>query len=289
MAENLLGKDRANAEKKMERGKKKGRPSPFRQAHPAGFHHLMIVPPASRVKRAAGLPGLVRERPRRYNRTMQIRIGRFSLLLLLPFFAAVCASPPHGIIILCAGDSLTSKAYPHILQRLLNKDGIPARVFNYGVTGNTSGEYLAYVRRRETALQACRPDFILLQLGTNDVRTDGDFVPTQKFVENMKELIAFFKTFRTRTAERSRIFLALVPPIPEGVPAPFSPQSAKRAAEEINPAIRALSREENVPLVDNFTIFAGRTDLLPGVHPTREGFRLLAESWYEAIKPDLKK
>jgi lysophospholipase L1-like esterase len=221
---------------------------------------------------------------------MQIRIGRCSVLLLLPLFATVCASPPRGVIIFCAGDSLTSKAYPHFLQRLLNADGILARVNNHGVTGNTSGEYLSYLRdpSRSEALMWDRPDIILLQLGTNDVRTDGDFLSTDQFIANMRQILIFFGDFISRTADRSRIVLALIPPIPENTPYPFSPESARRVREEINPAIARLAREYGLPLVDNYRIFVERPDLLPGVHPTRDGFRLMAQNWYATVKEILK-
>jgi lysophospholipase L1-like esterase len=221
---------------------------------------------------------------------MQIRIGRRSVLLLLPLFVSVCASPPRGVIILCAGDSLTSKAYPHFLQRLLNEDGIAARVVNYGVTGNTSGEYLSYLRQpgRAEALMWERPDIILVQLGTNDVRTDGDHLPTERFVANMRQILGYFKGFISRTADPSRIVLALVPPVPENTPYPFSPESARRVREEINPAITRLAGEYGLALVDNYRIFADRPDLQPGVHPTRDGFRLMARNWYATVKEILK-
>lgn len=217
---------------------------------------------------------------------MQIRIGRTSVLLLLPLFVSVCASPPRGIVILCAGDSLTAKAYPHFLQRLLNADGIAAKVVNYGVSGNTSKEYLEYLRDpiREEALQWDRPDFILLQLGTNDVRADGDFVPVDQFVENMREILNYFRRFITRTADPSQIVLAEIPPIPDDTPFPFSPESGRRVREEINPAIRELAREFQVPLVDNYNLYMNRPDLLPGVHPTRDGFRKMAENWHIVVK-----
>jgi lysophospholipase L1-like esterase len=217
---------------------------------------------------------------------MQIRIGRASVLLLLPLFVSVCASPPRGVIILCAGDSLTAKAYPHYLQKLLNADGLRARVVNRGVSGDTSGEYLAWLTdpAREEAILWDRPDIILLQLGTNDVRVDGDRTDTELFVANMRKIITHFQGFLTRTADPSRIVLAAVPPIPDGTPFPFSPESSRRVREEINPAIERLAREFGLPLVDNYGLFEGRPDLLPGVHPTPEGFKLLARRWYEAVR-----
>jgi lysophospholipase L1-like esterase len=221
---------------------------------------------------------------------MQIRIGRTSVLLLLPFFVSVCASPPRGVIILCAGDSLTAKAYPHFLQKLFNADGTTARVVNKGVSGDTTGEYLEYVSdpARSEAIMWERPDIILLQLGTNDVRTDGDFTPTDRFTANMKGLLEYFRGFISRTADPSRIVLALIPPIPDGTPYPFSAESSRRVREEINPAIARLAREYGLPLVDNYRIFEERPELLPGVHPTTEGFRLMARNWYEAIREIIK-
>jgi lysophospholipase L1-like esterase len=221
---------------------------------------------------------------------MQIRIGRTSVLLLLPFFISVCASPPRGVIILCAGDSLTAKAYPHFLQKLLNADGITARVVNQGVSGDTSGEYLEYVLDavRSEAIMWERPDVILLQLGTNDVRTDGDFTSTDRFVANMKSLLEYFRGFISRTADPSRIVLALIPPVPDGTPYPFSAESSRRVREEINPAIARLAGEYGLPLVDNYRIFEERPDLLPGVHPTTEGFRRMAGNWYETIRKIIK-
>ncbi len=212
------------------------------------------------------------------------------MLLLLPLFVSACASPPRGVIIFCAGDSLTAKAYPHFLQRLLNADGITARVVNRGVSGHTSGEYLAWLTDpvREEAILWYRPDIILLQLGTNDVRVDGDHVDTEQFVANMKNIIEHFRGFISRTADPSRIVLALVPPIPEGTPYPFSPESARRVREEINPAIARLAGEYGLPLVDNYRIFIDRLDMLPGVHPTRDGFRLMARNWYATVKEVLK-
>ena len=185
---------------------------------------------------------------------------------------------------------MTAKAYPHFLQKLLNADGITARVVNQGVSGDTSGEYLEYVLDavRSEAIMWERPDVILLQLGTNDVRTDGDFTSTDRFVANMKSLLEYFRGFISRTADPSRIVLALIPPVPDGTPYPFSAESSRRVREEINPAIARLAGEYGLPLVDNYRIFEERPDLLPGVHPTTEGFRRMAGNWYETIRKIIK-
>jgi lysophospholipase L1-like esterase len=207
----------------------------------------------------------------------------------MPFFFSFCSSPSRGVIILCAGDSLTAEAYPHFLQQLLNKEGIRAKVLNFGRSGSASGEYRRFLEENGAQLIKERPDFILLQLGTNDVRVDGDHADTDAFAANMKAILTMFGAFTDRTGRPSQAILATIPPVPGNTPLPFSPESSRRVMAEINPAIRALSAAAGIPLVDNQALFAGRQDLLPGVHPSRDGYRLLAANWLAALRPLLKR
>ena len=81
--------------------------------------------------------------------------------------------------------------------------------------------------------------------------------------------------------------LATIPPVPPGTPLPFSDESIRRVEEDINPAVRSLAAEESLPLVDNHGLFLSRPELLPGVHPSREGYQALAANWYGALRPRL--
>ena len=218
---------------------------------------------------------------------MHVRVGRISIVWLVPFFFSVCASPPRGFIILCAGDSITAEAYPHFLQRLFARDGVRARVLNYGRSGFTSGEYRAFLGKNLDRMCRERPDAILLQLGTNDVRVDGDRTPTPEFEANMRAILAAFKGCRSRSNRPSLLFLATIPPVPKDTPLPFSAESVRRVEEDINPAIRSLAVEESLPLVDNHGLFLSRPDLLPGIHPSRDGYRALAANWYGSLRPRL--
>ena len=220
---------------------------------------------------------------------MQIRFGRHSLLLLMPFFVSACASPPKGIIILCAGDSITAQAYPHFLQQLFNAQAIRAKVLNYGRSGFTSGEYLRFLQSGRDRLASEKPDFILLELGTNDVRADLDFTPAGIFQANMKQIIAIFRAFRSRTGKSPEILLATIPPVPKETPFPFTADSVLRVEGEINPAIKSISDEERLPLVDNYALFSKEPNLLAGVHPSREGYRRLARHWFDALKSLISK
>jgi lysophospholipase L1-like esterase len=206
-----------------------------------------------------------------------------SILLIFALFFS-CSSPPTSYIILCAGDSITEVGYPKFLRRILKKEGIRAKVLNQGRSGHTSGEYLRFLQERKTELAENRPDFILLQLGTNDVRTDHDNTSADKFYVNMKKIIQLFRDFETRSGENPHIILATIPPIPDGTPFPFASLSAKRVEQEINPLIQKLALEETLTLVDNFPVFLRSPHLLPDVHPSIEGYKEMAQNWYRALK-----
>ncbi len=206
-------------------------------------------------------------------------------LLLILFVCLDCSPPsPRSIIILCAGDSLTERGYPLFLGRLLRANGLGARVLNFGRSGHTSAEYLRFLENQKDVMAAAHADFILLELGTNDVRLDGDRTETAAFARNMELIIGIFREFTDRREGRPRILLATIPPVPEGVPYPFGRESKERAAQEINPAIRKLAAAGGYSLVENFRLFSDSPSLLSGVHPTDEGYRLMAENWFRALR-----
>jgi len=210
-------------------------------------------------------------------------------LLSIILFLTYCSSPPSGIIILCAGDSITEADYPYFLHKIMKKEGIRAKVLNYGQSGFTSGEYLNFLIGNKDMVANEQPDFILLQLGTNDVRTDHDLTSGEQFYSNMKEILKICRGFRNRSGKKSEILLATIPPIPDRSSFPFTSESQVRVTEEINPLIKKVSAEEKITLVDNYTLFVHSPHLLPEVHPSREGYKHLAQNWYEALKPLLSK
>lgn len=168
---------------------------------------------------------------------------------------------------------------------MLKARGTKSRVLNRGRIGHTSAEYLHFLNQRRESLVQDHPDFILLQLGTNDVRIDGDYAPTGQFIQNMTAIISFFRELKTRTGQAPEILLATIPPIPEEASYPFTPASCERVEQEINPAIRRLALEQGLILVDNHGLFRESPHLLQDVHPTREGYKRLAQNWLRALLP----
>jgi len=212
------------------------------------------------------------------------RLGPAFLLILLAVLTS-CRDRPGGIIIFCAGDSITEQGYPPFLRELLWSEGVKARVLNHGRSGNTSAEYLSFLKGNFDTLRDERPDIILVELGTNDVRVDGDRVSREEFKRNIREIVGIFRDFKTRSGGRPAILLAAIPPVPDGMAFPFGPESGPRVTAEINPAVKTVCMETHAVFVDNYSLFAGSPGLLPGVHPGPEGYRAMARNWHMAMKP----
>lgn len=187
-----------------------------------------------------------------------------------------------GLVILCAGDSLTAESYPNWLQKMFFEDELNVVVTNRGVKGNTSGEYSIYIKRHKI-LQETNPDIILLQLGTNDVRTDADHTPTNQFIKNMNQIIKQMKLYQNTRGKKPIILIATVPPIFKTIFPNFNKESMRRIKEEINPAIEKLAKKWNLILVDNYKLFLNRPDLIPDIHPIAAGYKAMAKNWYKSL------
>jgi lysophospholipase L1-like esterase len=187
-------------------------------------------------------------------------------------------------LILCAGDSITAASYPDRLRERLEREGYRVRVENAGRNGNTSGEYLRFLRASRLH-ERTRPAIVLLQLGTNDVRIDGDRTPTERFRRNLSEIIDLVEAGGQASSCVPIILLATIPAIKVVVPDHFDHTSMLRVELEINPAIREIAAARGLPLVDNHALFAARPELLPDIHPTEAGYAALADNWHDALVP----
>lgn len=209
--------------------------------------------------------------------------SKSAILLLL--FAFGCNPTQRGTVIACLGDSITESSYPRHLARALAEEGFRSKILNYGKSGYTSGEFLSFLRENQEVLAGEHPDWILIQLGTNDVRMDHDRTSLDQFAANMRNILDIISRMQNPDGKNSRILLATIPPIPTGAAFPFSAESRRRVEEEINPELTRISQEKKIPLVDNHSLFVENPHLLPDVHPTEEGYRLLAFNWLAALKP----
>ena len=135
--------------------------------------------------------------------------------------------------------------------------------------GYTSGDYLRFLKSFDL-FKTTKPDVILLQLGTNDVRTDYAHTETPQFVENVKNIIYLIRR-ELYSSTPPLVLISTVLPI-EPSPPVFTEQSVKRIVGEINPAIRRIAGAFDVRLVDNFELFKNHREwLIDGVHPNEQG------------------
>jgi lysophospholipase L1-like esterase len=187
--------------------------------------------------------------------------------------------------ILCLGDSLTASKYgdyPRYLQKLSLKKGFKKKVVSFARPGNTSGEYLRFFKD-SLLLNKYQPEMVLLMLGTNDVRVDGDHTELEQYIQNMNRIIQHIKSHRNSDHTIPTIFIATIPPIYHIDLHTFDESSKIRVITEINPAIKKLAARHNLELVDIYTMFRKNPNLLPGIHPTKTGYYRIAKKFLTAI------
>jgi len=212
------------------------------------------------------------------------------LLVLLHFISCGCRREPvvpvptGRPVVLCAGDSITAASYPKHLKNLLAQDGLLVQMINAGVKGDSTAEYIRFLERSQI-IERTDPSWVLLQLGTNDLRIDSHATTTEQFQKNLETILDRFTRHRKRDGSSAQIILATIPPIPVEVRWHFNAGSRARVEAEINPAIRAIAGRRGLVLADHHAIFVSRPDLLPDIHPSEEGYRVLAMAWHRILAP----
>lgn len=113
------------------------------------------------------------------------------ILTLIIAYSLLCANAAEATqkTILAFGDSLTAgynlpleKAFPAQLEVALQKQGYDVKVINAGVSGDTTSGGLT---RLEWTLEKENPEFVILELGANDMLRGTDPLVTQGNLEEM--------------------------------------------------------------------------------------------------------
>lgn len=189
--------------------------------------------------------------------------------------------------ILCLGDSLTESrfgSYPPYLAHYARKYGYRLRVSLQAYPGYTSGEFLSALRRNGLP-QLGSADIVLVMLGTNDVRRDHDHTATATFRRNLEDICDLIRLSGGDTAKPPELVLLTIPPIVPKPDSPFDRDSVRQAREEVVPTIRQLAQERDTEVIDIFGFFRRHPDLLPGIHPTPEGYRRMAAYIFRSLRP----
>ncbi len=198
----------------------------------------------------------------------------------LAAFAALWLAAPVTAqgerVIVAFGDSLTAgygvapeESYPALLGARLRAEGLPYRVVNAGVSGDTSAGGL---RRVDWALKL-KPEIALVELGANDALRGQDLETTRA---NLDAIVARFE------AGGARVLLL-------GMRLP--PNYGGRYAAAFERVYTDVARDRKVPLMPFFLDgvgAVGRLNQPDGIHPTAEGYRLIVERLWSHLRPLLR-
>ena len=185
----------------------------------------------------------------------------------------------------CVGDSITwgftivnrsKNSYPAVLQQLLG-DGFEVRNFGHNDAAARFDAETPYASKKAYRDSlAWEPDIVLLMLGTNDTKpwnwNPGIF--REDYLRLVQSYLALPSHPRVVLVAPIRIFrvlpvMALRPDVLEA---------------GVRPAIRDIAAQLHLQLVDLCDLFDSARFCRDGIHPQREGARLLAEALFKAVQ-----
>jgi acyl-CoA thioesterase-1 len=181
-------------------------------------------------------------------------------------------------VVLFFGTSLTAglglepeETYPALIQRKIDSVGMPFRVVNGGVSGETSA---AGLRRIDWLLR--QPIAVLvLELGANDALRGQDIVAAKA---NLQAIID-----RTRARyPAARLVVA-------GMEAPHN--LGERYTREFRDLFVSLARDNRATLIPFILEGVGGVAELnqpDGIHPTADGARVVADNVWRVLAPVLR-
>lgn len=162
-------------------------------------------------------------------------------------------------------------AYPALIQRMIDSAGLPFRVENAGISGETSAGGL---RRIDWSLQQ-PTDVLVLELGANDALRGLDPGLVRS---NLDAILA-----RARE-QHPRIAIVLL-----GMEAPPNlGEDYTRRFREIYTALAARHDAALVPFLLAAVAGEPSLNLDDGIHPNTEGHRILAATVWEIMVPVLE-
>lgn len=190
------------------------------------------------------------------------------------------------IRVACIGDSITKgftllnpqrDSYPAILQMML---GDNYEVRNFGVN-NASARYDAdtpYVKSRayQKSLE-WNPNIVLIMLGSNDTkrRNWGPIIFRNDYIK----LVNSYQSLTTSP----KIYLIAPIRIHRIMGIPLMGLYPETMENGVRPAIEQIAKDMQLPYINLKELFSDSSYCIDGVHPQREGTRLIAEYIFNGI------
>jgi len=178
---------------------------------------------------------------------------------------------------------------PYHLKEMLKFSKSKVVINDLSQGGLSSQSYQWFFTRHYENWIKTRPDFILIQLGTNDVIPLLEHkYELANFEENLKTIIGNFKSFRGNDNKCPEILIASVPLFYGEA---YSQEKNRLVKEKINPTIKEIAKKEEIIFVDNFFVLKDKINLYDpdGVHPNSKGEKALAKNWLSWIRSERRK
>ncbi len=179
-------------------------------------------------------------------------------------------------VIAALGDSLTagsgvdpSESYPAKIQRKIDEAGLKYRVVNAGVSGDTSAQGL----NRLPAIRRLAPAVVIVALGGNDGLRG---IPVETTRRNLDRIV---------TALRSDGALVILGGM--RMPPNYGPQYTA----SFHNMYLELAKEHDIPLIPFLLEGVGgvpRLNQSDGIHPTAEGYDIVAATVWKVLRPVLE-
>ncbi|MCP9440231.1 MAG: arylesterase [Nitrospira sp.] len=214
---------------------------------------------------------------RRSLRILPLSVALFIVVSLIAMTGWAKSETEERPRIIAFGDSLTAglgvrsqDAYPAQLQRRLEELGFRYQVINAGVSGETTAGGL----RRVPWVLSAKPDIVILELGANDGLRGLSLEQTKN---NLGRIIQ-----QLRQADVTVILAGMKLP----------PNYGEEYTKQFEVIYPALAAQHRIPLIPFFLDgVAGSTALnqADGIHPTREGYKIIVEHVLPVLVPVLEK
>lgn len=199
-----------------------------------------------------------------------------SLIAFLALFLTPVAAHAADKLVVAFGDSLTAgyrlppgKGFAPQLEAALRQSGVPAKVHNAGVSGDTTAQGKARLNWVLASLKA-KPDLVIVELGANDMLRGLDPARAEA---NLDAILAEL------SKRRIKVLLAGMVAAPN-----LGPDYAKR----FNPIYRRLADKYHAGLYPFFLQgIVGDRSLHIGdaIHPNEQGVRVIVRG----IMPEVRR
>jgi acyl-CoA thioesterase-1 len=194
-----------------------------------------------------------------------------------------------GVSLICLGDSLTAghgavspglddstKSYPAYLQSKVN---IP--VINAGISGNTTSQALS---RINTDVLAKNPRIVIVELGANDLFQG---VPLAVTKSNLQAIINLIND-GNRKIYIAKFYTEEVARAMAGAFGINDYNIQTMVIEQYDSIFSTLASSNNVELIHDIWDGVWGVYMSDAVHPNARGYEIMADNYYEAMKPYLQ-